>query len=102
MFYVYPLDEEGTVVDGEVTGTYNAETQSIALADFSVSELENSKVYDKYYNPVITWLKADEPVGIEQVNTQHSARVYDLQGRLVNTPVKGQTYVKGGAKMMVK
>lgn len=103
MFYVYPLDEEGTVVDGEVTGTYNAETQSIALADFSVSELENSKVYDKYYNPVITWLKADEPVAIEQLNVQQpSTRIYDLQGRQVNTLVKGQTYVKGDGKMMVK
>ena len=45
------------------------------------------------------------PVGVRDVNSQLStlnSQLYDLQGRPVTTPRRGQTYLIGGRKVLVK
>lgn len=43
----------------------------------------------------------DETTGIKDLNVSDNDKVFDLQGRVVNTPGKG-VYVKGGKKVLVK
>lgn len=102
MFYVYPVNEDLQVIDGEVTGTYDAESQSIALHDFTVKELQTNTLYNYFYSASITWLEQEDIVGIEQLASQRSTRAFDLQGRPVSVPAHGRILVSEGQKMMVK
>lgn len=102
MFYIYPINEDCQIIDGEVTGTYDAESQSIALNDFTIKEIESNTLYDYYFSISITWLEQEDVVGIEQLAAQRSTRAFDLQGRPVSIPAHGRILVNEGQKMVVK
>lgn len=106
MFYVYPILEQGGdfagIAEGEVSGTYDAEAQTISLGSLCAYEENTKAVYDVYYAPVISWMQQEDPVGIEQINAIRSTQIYDLQGRLINKLSQGQTYIKDGVKMIKK
>lgn len=105
MFYIYPITERNGsfsgIQEGPVAGTYDAQTKTISLVSCCGYAPESDGIYDVYYNPVIT-MNEEDVVAIEQIKNHSAAICYDLQGRIIEQPAKGQLCIQGNNKMIQK
>jgi len=87
--------------DGYTAGTYDAETNTIALNLFGLGTTSGT-LYDLYQNATIVGPSLDPVVGIANIQQNNAEATYDLQGRIVEQLNNGQLYIKQGKKFVVK
>ena len=89
------VEAEGSVEDGELT----IAVSSSSTTQFTWSNADAFKLY--YAGAVEEEEPGDDPTGIESVESQNEAVIYDLSGRRVQTMTKG-LYIVNGRKVVVK
>ena len=103
-----PVCEECTHHPGESPfGEYNSDSNSSTPNDIPVYvPMGTAEKYRKAWgwNYFTNFIETDDfPTAIRNVTTEHTdskSRIYDLNGRKVINPQKGQVYIKNGKKII--
>lgn len=103
-----PVCEESTHHPGESPfGEYNSDSNSSTPNDIPVYvPMGTAEKYRKAWgwNYFTNFIETNDfPTAIRNVTTEHTdskSRIYDLNGRKVINPQKGQVYIKNGKKII--
>lgn len=97
-----------TTQNSGVVGTISADNTSVSLKDLKGTVLYLS-VTTKAYLKSITWTPNADAAETSAVSTvseapakQNNANIYDLTGRRIAVPQRGQLYIRNGKKFLLK
>ncbi len=95
---------DGFSADGPIKLTYNEKDGSVTIDYFNVWCVEDQAESAYYFGGTATPITAEEAAAIKapaKEATSDSA-IYDLTGRRIAAPVKGQIYIQDGKKLIKK